>query len=214
MAGKTGIALIIFLLLIPGVLGFVPVVGGLDNYILPSSSSVNIFYNNGFLRNTYFINDSTTGIGDYETLLLEPNTMVSDTDSIALVASDGLKLIDRYVTPVGSPGATLVKGSEWRFFNYATVDSAAGANYIVIVGKLRFNDGSFGTEFVNTTSEVITSTSIPQYTQTRAAVGRMYLNSTDRIAIEYYGKTTSSSSRTLTIYHCGTEYSTHLATYT
>jgi len=209
-----GIALIILLLFIPGALGFVPTVGNLDNCVLPSFPSADIFYNNGFLRNIYFLNDTTTMIGDYDTLLLEPDVSFSDSDSVTLAAADGLKLIDRYVTPAGNPGVVLIKGSEWRFFNYATVDSAAGLNYIVIVGRLMFNDGSFGPAFVNTTSEVITLTSTPQYTQTRAAVGRMYLNSTDRIAIEYYGKTTSSSSRTLTLHHGGTEYSTHLTTYT
>jgi hypothetical protein len=147
-------------------------------------------------------------------LLLEPDTSFPDTDSVTLTSADGLKLIDRYVTPLGNPGVVLIKGSEWRFFNYATVDSASGLNYIVIVSKLMLADGSLGKEFANTTSEVITLTSTPQYTQTRAAVGRMYLNSTDRIAIEYYGRTTSAAARTLTLYHGGTEYSTHFSTYT
>ena len=162
MDGKAVFILIGLLLLTSMVTALVPTVGDLDTCGFYPSYGTNTFYSNGFLRNTYFPNDTTTSTTTHDMLLLEPDISFPDTNSVTLTSADGLKLIDRYVTPLGNPGVVLIKGSEWRFFNYAHVDVAAGSNYIVIIGKLMLSDGSLGKEFVNTTSEVILATSTPQ----------------------------------------------------
>lgn len=165
---------------------------------------------------TYWLNDTTiNSTADEEALLKEPNTAIPTVaHSVTVKSTDNFKLLDRYVTEVGEPGFTIVPGNEWRFFNYASVDSNTGINTITVVCKWKLASGGYTPEFINTTSEPFTSTTPAQYAQSRVAVPRQTINTTDRLVVEYYAQTTSSANRIITLYHNGKEYYTHVATYT
>lgn len=167
-----------------------------------------------FFRMTYWLNDSTSTITDFDELLLEPNTAIPTTShSVSVKAADGLVLLDKYITP--PLGVTMIKGNEWRFFNYGQVSALTGSTKVVIFGRLVDSTGKNLTTLFTTVSEPYTIAGSPQYIQSRVAVGRIpKLNATDRFIVAYYVNTTSSAAVNVDLFHNGQEYYTHFTTYT
>ena len=153
----------------------------------------------------YFHDDVSEVDAAYEQLLSTPAGGTEDSDYADVVDSGGEVLIDKYLTEQ-ELGQELIPGGLWQFNFYAKVDNSSGVSQIV-VRIYTYDEGANETELFNdVTVDLPTTTGLVTINTVRPGYA---VNTTDRLSVHIYGKTTSNSTKRITFYYEGTERYSH-----
>jgi hypothetical protein len=115
-------------------------------------------------------------------------------------SSSGEIVVGSWVTPVGSPGVSMLAPGQWRFRTYAYSSSTSGVTTLEFYA---INRSSTGVEtnlfFGNAITQDIDATGTPnEYLTSYARRNYTTMFPGDRLVIRVNASTTSSSARTLT----------------
>lgn len=158
----------------------------------------------------YFHNDPSDILG-YEYVKTEPGHLVEDSDVIAVKASDGEKLIGKYITPANYPSSTIIPAGIWNFDLWAKVDNPAGVTQLVVRAYI-YSGGAEGAEIINWTSDELNGVVATRLLGSKILPADVVLSAGDRIVVKVFAKTTSVTDRTVTYYYEGTTHYSNITT--
>lgn len=140
----------------------------------------------------YFQHQNSPDITTYEQLINYPSGAPETDESVTVKASDGLKLIDTYISPDGSPGSSsLLKGlRRYRTFHY--VDKAAGTTKINFTPFIRYTNGTEKVLYTVATDD-INDLTVNEYLTSYVSPVDFNFSVGDRFGIRVYAKTDQQS---------------------
>lgn len=161
----------------------------------------------------YFNHNVSTDIPGYEVLNHFPSGAPEVDENVTITSASGLVLIDKYISPPGEPGITILQPGTRRYRTYHYVSIASGVTKIWFAPFVRFLNGTesqapyyvAGTDDINdlTVNEYLTS----------AVVSSPYsFGSGDRIGIAVYANTTHASPVAVHFVYQGVDHYSHVET--
>lgn len=158
--------------------------------------------------NLYLSGLSASGISGYKQLLKGSMPAAAEVDlTQTVVNTDGEKLMQAWVSP--ALGITEVPSGGWYFPTYASVDTVSGTSEIIIRYYLRSAAGT-ETKIYNLTTGALAA-SAALYTPSVGS-SAFPINSTDRLVVKYFAKTSSTTTRTIHLYYLGAARQTRVIT--
>lgn len=160
----------------------------------------------------YFDHNEST-IPGYETLLNRPSGAPEVVENITITNTMGWVLIDSYVTPDNALEGTISDLAGLRRYRYYTyVSSAVGTTQLNFTPFLRTPDGG-EKYFYSAVSDDINDLTVTEYLTSHVSqTPLVFGNSTDRIVIKVYAKTTHSSPISVYWVYQGTTHTSHVET--
>lgn len=161
----------------------------------------------------YFNHNVSSDIPGYEILNHFPSGASEVDENVTITSASGLVLIDKYISPPGEPGITILQPGTRRYRTYHYVSTAAGVTKVWFAPFVRFLNGTetnvpyyvAGTDDINdlTVNEYLTS----------AVVSSSYsFNAGDRIGIAVYANTTHPSPVSVHFVYQGVSHYSHVET--
>ena len=156
---------------------------------------------------TYYLQDTSSGTGGYETLLPLPTGGTQEADQAVVSSATGAVLIEGYLG--AALNRTLIDAGVWEFSTYATTDSQPGTVAVDIYVR-----DNFGAEtlLLSGTSQPVASQSTPQLLTTIVTTDAVAVQPTDKIVAKYWAFTQQTTPVTIAIYHNGTAAYSHFHT--
>jgi hypothetical protein len=156
----------------------------------------------------FFYDDTSSDISGYQTLNRGPENVSEST--LTGVANNGRTLIKAYASASAGLGGSQIDSGEWIFDVYAKVDVISLGLSSVDIDVLKRTSGGTETLLFNVnTGALSTSTQLYDIASIQQAFA---INSTDRLVIKVYAKTTAVVNRTVTFYYGGTTHYSNVST--
>ena len=138
----------------------------------------------------------------YNLLTINQDTSAEVTYS-ANVTSSARVSINSYITEPTQPGTSILPAGIWRFIVYGYVNSAASATYIDFDVYKRTSGGTETLLFTASTPE-LNNTTVEAIITDYSFGSDTALNTSDRIVVKVFARTTSGSTIAVNFVHSGT----------
>jgi hypothetical protein len=161
------------------------------------------------IQTLYFQHNESTSPPGYEELIDYPSGNPEVDESVTVVNTGGLALIDNYIMPEGSMKSTeaLLPGlRRYRFYSY--VSGASGVTTLNFTAFRRFDNGT-EQNFYSARSDDIDALAVTEYDLNYVSQSTLQINPTDRLGIRVYASTTHSAPITVHWVYQGTAHASH-----
>jgi hypothetical protein len=163
----------------------------------------------------YYLTSQASTIPNYELLTFSPDTSPLDIESITITSTTpkASRLIHSYIANY-EIGNAIVNGGNWLFNFYGYVSYLNSSRFEIDI----FKRNIAGVETLLFTCETTDFLQIAQVSPELNIVNvettqqDFSCDTTDKIVIKVYGKTSRSQDTTITLLHSGTEYASHIHT--
>lgn len=161
----------------------------------------------------YFQQNASTSPPGYEELLNRPSGNPEADENVTINAASGWVLIDSYITPEEALYESVADLAGLRRYRYyAWVNTASGTTQLNFTAMLRTPDGS-ESRFYSVESDDINALAVDEYLTSYVSQNDLrFYNTTDRIVIRVYAKTTQPSYVTLHWVYQGSTHTSHVET--
>lgn len=159
----------------------------------------------------YFHHDTVESPVGYEGLQITPAGQSEVDESITVVNTAGLKIIDPYITLSTYPATTVLSAGLWRFRTFHYVNSATGTTSIVFSVYNRTTTGTM-TKLFDVKSEDINSLTPIEYLTPYVQQNDYKIANTDRLVINVSANTTHSANIITHFVYEGAIHTSHVQT--
>jgi hypothetical protein len=155
----------------------------------------------------FFPDDTDSDIGGYDSLYNYPTGAGETEDLGAVTSSTSPVLIKAFASASGGLGSTSIEGGAWDFSVWAKTTGITDADTLLIRVYKRTTGGSETLLFEVETATLTTSYLEYSVESVQAAFA---INTTDRLIIKFYAKTTGALTRNISYTHNGTSRYSHV----
>jgi len=164
----------------------------------------------GSIKDLYFQNKTYYDPLGYQELSSIPSGETETDISTALTSAGGNTILSTFITPRGLPDATSVLAGLRTYYVYASVDNTEGTTTINATSFHIYPNGTEEYLYSKSTGD-INDLSISEYTMPYVSPSDLLLGRPDdRVAVKFYGKTTSTTMVNLTFAYQGETNMSHL----
>jgi hypothetical protein len=156
----------------------------------------------------YFYDMSASDIGGYYSLQKTPADETEDDNYV--VCNNNEVAIETFASPLAGLGGTQIDAGVWSFNIWGYVDTISGGDSSVDIDVYKRTSGGTETLLFSINSGIL-SASLDLYT-VESAQQSYAINSTDRLIIKLYGKTTATANRNVHFVHAGTTHYSYVNT--
>jgi PKD repeat protein len=164
----------------------------------------------GSIQDLYFQNKTYYDPHGYQELSNVPSGETETDIATSLIDTDGNVLLSAFVTPPGLPDVNSILAGLQTYYIYASVDNTAGTTTINATAFHVYPNGSEEYLYSKSTPDIndlwISEYTMPYVSSSDIILGRP----DDRIAMKFYGKTTSVSAVNLTFAYQGETNISHV----
>ena len=156
---------------------------------------------------SFYIED-VIELGSYELLSPVPLGLAEELDTASLTPQNTDVLISGYITE--ELGRTTLQAGTWVFDNFLRVNTTNGTT-IAKIKVYQYEVDTTETLLFEVATGDINTTTLENF-QISTTQTEFTINSTDRLLIKYYGRTTSTNTPVITLAHSGTENASKVLT--
>lgn len=160
----------------------------------------------------YYVRDESTGNASvFRLLSSSPSNTAEVTRTQNITLSGNMVLLSNHITLINEPGTTKLPAGVWSLTSWASVVSLANISQLVVTVSTTNFDGSVIWETLSATA-TITDNQAQKVDMVAIQPNDIVLSTSDRILVQYYGKSASVLGINMTLYYGGLTHFTHVVT--
>ncbi len=156
----------------------------------------------------FYIDDTASDISTYSTLNRSPENVAETV--LSATANNGRTLIKSLASASGGLGGTQIDAGEWIFDAFAYVDVIGVGFSSIDIDVYKRTSGGTETLLFNANSGTISATT--ELYSIKSIQQAFAINSTDRLVVKYYAKTTAVINRTCSLLYGGSDHYSNFST--
>lgn len=161
---------------------------------------------------TYYVRDETTGTASlWRTIMSSPSSANEVSRTVNVPVASNIVRISSHITLSGDPGVRILPAGIWSFTTWAQVASIVNTGQLVITVSTVSFDGSIVTEIVSSTSTAFLDTAVDRFDMVAIQTADIVLSTSDRILVQYFGRSSSVIGINFTLYYQGTARFSHIS---